>query len=144
MFNVLIQSGGRSSAVSATLHFLIAPFWANSSNGCFTGLFSSGLTTSAFQDDFEARFGISLPILVLISLGVGICGLLCLCVLCPFGCVYQQDIVEFQCLQFITEKSCTRHLGCPKKPTWKDLTGTPLPEPFAALKAFPPCDPFSV
>ena len=35
------------------------------------------------QDDFEARFGISLPILVLISLGVGICGLLCLCVLCP-------------------------------------------------------------
>ena len=32
-------------------------------------------------DDFEERFGISLPILVLICLGVGICGLICLCVL---------------------------------------------------------------
>ncbi|CAK9074354.1 Hypothetical protein (Fragment), partial [Durusdinium trenchii] len=32
---------------------------------------------------FEDRFGMSLPILVLICVGVGICGLLCLCVLCP-------------------------------------------------------------
>lgn len=34
-------------------------------------------------DDFQERFGVSLPILVLICLAVGICGLLCLCVLCP-------------------------------------------------------------
>eukprot|EP00439_Symbiodinium_sp_Y106_P069272 s1728_g11.t3 len=35
------------------------------------------------EEDFVNRFGISLPALVSICLGVGICGLLCLCVLCP-------------------------------------------------------------
>ncbi|CAJ1402355.1 unnamed protein product [Effrenium voratum] len=97
----LVQTGVQDLGASVALHLQIwngkswdqladiaKPAEWELSNGAFTfkplgSATSTSRLAAAEEEGFEELFGVSLPVLASICAGVGICGLLCLCVLCP-------------------------------------------------------------